>query len=180
MKFEINDSVSVIDDAINGIVLQVKEETVTIETTDGFLMEFSKNKLVKIATGEIHFKGIGAAIAQKESFKKKPKRTVKPKERDHPAIIFDLHIEKLVKSKQGLSNFDMLSLQLDTAKQQLDFAIRKGIQKIVLVHGVGEGVLKADLYSMLRRYDNIKFYDADNIKYGQGATEIYIFQNISS
>jgi dsDNA-specific endonuclease/ATPase MutS2 len=69
---------------------------------------------------------------------------------------------------------------LDTAKQQLDFAIRKGIQKIVLVHGVGEGVLKADLYSMLRRYDNIKFYDADNIKYGQGATEIYIFQNISS
>jgi dsDNA-specific endonuclease/ATPase MutS2 len=49
--------------------------------------------------------------------------------------------------------------------------------KIVFIHGVGEGVLREELYAVLRRYDNITFYDADYKLYGIGATEIKIFQN---
>lgn len=89
----------------------------------------------------------------------------------------DLHIHQLVQSTKGLSNFDMLNLQLDTAKRQLDFAIRKRIQKVVFIHGVGEGVLKEELHYLFKKYDNIKFYDAEYQKYGLGATEIYIYQN---
>jgi len=66
---------------------------------------------------------------------------------------------------------------MDTAKRQLEFAITKRIQKVVFIHGVGEGVLKAELESLFRRYENLKWYDADYQKYGLGATEIYIFQN---
>ena len=177
MDFNVNDTVAVLDDVINGIVTAVNGDTITIETEEGFPLNFHKSKLVKTATGEIHFKGIGNAIAQKEQFKKRPKRTVKPKERDEAAVVIDLHVEKLVKSKKGMSNYDILSLQLETAQRQLEFAIRKRIPKIVFIHGVGEGVLKADLYSLFRRYDNIKFYEASYVKYGQGATEIYIYQN---
>lgn len=79
-----------------------------------------------------------------------------------------------------MRNFDMLNLQLDTAKRQLDFAIKKRMQKLVFIHGVGEGVLKQELYTILRRYDTITFYDADYKTYGLGATEIKIFQNITS
>jgi dsDNA-specific endonuclease/ATPase MutS2 len=71
----------------------------------------------------------------------------------------------------------MLNIQLDTAKNQLEFAIKKRIQKIVFIHGVGEGVLRTELETMLGRYDNLKFYDADYRQYGVGATEVYIFQN---
>jgi len=66
---------------------------------------------------------------------------------------------------------------LDTAKRQLDFAISKRIQKVVFIHGVGEGVLRTELEFLFNRYDNVKFYDADYKKYGRGATEVYIFQN---
>lgn len=177
MDFNVNDTVAVLDDVINGVVTAVDGDTITIETEEGFPLSFHKSKLVKTATGEIHFKGIGNAIAQKEQFKKRPKRTVKPKERDEATIVIDLHIEKLVRSKKGMSNYDILSLQLETAQRQLDFAIRKRIPKIVFIHGVGEGVLKADLYSLFRRYDSIKFYEASYVKYGQGATEVYIYQN---
>ena len=59
----------------------------------------------------------------------------------------------------------------------MDFAIRKRIQKLVFIHGVGEGVLKSELDFLLGRYDNLKFYDADYQKYGVGATEVYFFQN---
>ena len=55
--------------------------------------------------------------------------------------------------------------------------MQKRIQRIVFIHGVGEGVLKAELDFMFGRYDNIKFYDADYSKYGLGATEVYILQN---
>ena len=84
---------------------------------------------------------------------------------------------KAVKNPKSMGKFDMLNLQLDTAKRQLDFAINKRIQKIVFIHGVGEGVLKEELGYLFRKYDNVKFYDGDYQKYGLGATEVYIFQN---
>ena len=71
----------------------------------------------------------------------------------------------------------MLTIQIDTAKRQLDFAIRKKIQRVVFIHGVGDGVLRAEMEYLFRRYDNVKYYDADLQKYGRGATEVYIYQN---
>lgn len=92
-------------------------------------------------------------------------------------MVIDLHIDKLVKSTKGMNSYDMLTKQLDTAKYHLEMALRKRIQKVVLIHGVGEGVLRADLESLVRRYDHLRYYDADYRQYGQGALEVYIPQN---
>ena len=89
----------------------------------------------------------------------------------------DLHIHQLVPSSKGMSNYDMLNIQMETAKRQLEFAIRKRIQKVVFIHGVGAGVLKEELNYLFKRYENVKYYDADYQKYGLGATEVYIYQN---
>ena len=89
----------------------------------------------------------------------------------------DLHIHQLVKSYKKFSKHEILTLQLDTAKRQLQFAMRKRIQKVVFIHGVGEGVLKLELEYLFKQYDNIKFYDANYQKYGLGATEVYIYQS---
>jgi hypothetical protein len=51
---------------------------------------------------------------------------------------------------------------------------------VVFIHGVGEGVLKIELEYLFRRYENVKYYDADYQKYGLGATEVYILQNIKT
>lgn len=88
----------------------------------------------------------------------------------------DLHIEKLVQNKKGMTNFDILTLQTETAKRQIEFAIRNRIPKIVFIHGVGEGILKAELDFLLGRYDNLTFQDANYQKYGLGATEVYLIQ----
>ena len=50
---------------------------------------------------------------------------------------------------------------------------------VVFIHGVGEGVLRQELETLFRRYNNVQFYDADYKTYGLGATEVRIFQNIS-
>jgi hypothetical protein len=94
-----------------------------------------------------------------------------------PPPEFDLHIEKLAKNFKGMSNFDILNLQSETAKRHIEFAIRNRIPKIVFIHGVGEGILKAELDFLLGRYESISFRDANYQKYGLGATEVFIRQN---
>lgn len=176
--FEIQDRVEVLDDTIRGQVIAIDSDEITIETTDGFVMKYSSNELVKISN-QIKVSNYEVAKIKSEKSEpiKKKSTAQKPKERNAPKMEVDLHIHQLTKNTKGMSNFDMLNLQLETAKRQLEFAIRKRIQKIVFIHGVGEGVLKEELKYLFRRYDNVKFYDAEYQKYGVGATEVYIFQN---
>ena len=90
----------------------------------------------------------------------------------------DLHINQLVPNTRNMDNFEILNFQLETARRKIAFAIAKKIQKIVFIHGVGEGVLKYELIRVLKEHEGcLKFYDADYDKYGLGATEVYIFQS---
>jgi hypothetical protein len=41
--FNKGDKVSVLDEAINGVVISTKDKEVTIETEDGFMMTFCSN-----------------------------------------------------------------------------------------------------------------------------------------
>ncbi len=47
-KFEIGDKVSVLDEAVDGVVIEVKNNEITIETNDKFVMTYFVNELVKI------------------------------------------------------------------------------------------------------------------------------------
>ncbi|NMH86076.1 Smr/MutS family protein [Flavivirga algicola] len=185
MPFKLGDFVSVVDEDLSGVIKQISGNTISIETTDGFLLDFQSDELVMDKAGSTLAKElfsqttIGNVVAEKEQPLKRKQPKTRAKDRYEPTMEVDLHISKLIKSSKGMSKHDMLTLQLDTAKRQLDFAIRKRIQKIVFIHGVGEGVLKVELEYLFGRYNNIKFYDANYQKYGLGATEVYIYQNIS-
>ena len=176
------DKVSVLDEAMNGVVLSVKDNQVTIETEDGFVMTFFVNELIKIhVTSNLmdSIRRINVSEVSKEKEIPKPRSFVKEKKSKHeiPAPEFDLHIEKLVPNKRGMSNYDILTLQTETAKRHIEFAIRNRIPKIVFIHGVGEGVLKSELDFLLGRYDNIALAEANYKKYGQGETEVFIKQS---
>ncbi|WP_147676628.1 Smr/MutS family protein [Algibacter pacificus] len=185
MKFKVNDFVLVLDENLSGKIKRIEGNTVFIETTDGFLLDFEEDELVKdtskndFKTGLFSHKSISAVLDEKEKPTRRKSIKVKPKDRFEPTMEVDLHINQLVKSARGMSNHDMLTIQLDTARQKLDWAIAKRIQKIVFIHGVGEGILKMELEYLFGRYNNVKYYDANYQKYGLGATEVYIYQNVS-
>ncbi len=178
--FKIGDKITVLDDAIDGVVVKVNHKAVTVETTDGFELVFNENEIIK--TGQsinisINSESMKRVLKEKEI--PKPRSFVKEKKvREQPVPEFDLHIEQLVKNFRGMTNYEILSLQAETAKKHLEFAIVNRIPKIVFIHGVGEGILKAELDFMFGRYENIDFRDANYQKYGLGATEVYIRQNV--
>jgi len=179
--FAKGDKVSVLDDDLDGIVLKVNQNQVTIETTEGFELTFEDKELILItSSGDLmhNFSQTNFSSVKKEKEIPKARSFVKEKKSKKEDFVLevDLHIEKLVPNKRGMSNYDILTLQSETAKRQIEFAMKNRIPKIVFIHGVGEGVLKAELDFLLGRYDNLTFQDANYQKYGLGATEVYFIQ----
>ncbi|MGB0789193.1 MAG: DNA mismatch repair protein MutS [Marinirhabdus sp.] len=175
---KINDTVSVIDEAITGRVISIENDRVTVQTADGFDVTFRTSELVvenpAVQQRSLYFDAASVTL-EKGAAAKKPKPSVK-KPKAVPPMEVDLHIQKLTNNYKRMSNFEMLDLQMETAKRQLKFAISKKIQRVVFIHGVGEGVLRAELEFLFGRTAGITHKAADGRKYGAGATEIYISQ----
>jgi preprotein translocase subunit YajC len=163
------DRVELIDDILEGTVSKVNGDSVLVEFDDGFEQEFLSEELIISKPLNINLD----KTLIKESILPIQKKTKPKKELYTPEI--DLHIHELIDDASRLSNFDILNIQLSKANGFIDWAIKKRFKKIILIHGVGQGVLKEELKTLLRRYDNLEFYDADYQKYGLGATEVKLY-----
>ena len=86
----------------------------------------------------------------------------------------DLHIEELVDSHSGLTNMEILSIQLERFEKEIQYCLSNGIKKLIVIHGVGNGKLKSEIVSILKTIEDISYYDASYKNYGFGATEILI------
>jgi len=87
----------------------------------------------------------------------------------------DLHIEEIVDNHSGLTNGEIVELQLARFETSLETAIRSNVQKIVFIHGVGNGKLKQELRNKIdRKYPDLVYQDASFKEYGFGATMVYL------
>lgn len=90
-------------------------------------------------------------------------------------IEVDLHIGELLDDTHGMSNREMLNYQLDKFREVMEQYKNKREQRIVFIHGKGDGVLrKALLDEMKRKYSACKTQDASFQEYGFGATMVTI------
>lgn len=90
-------------------------------------------------------------------------------------IEIDLHIGELLDDTRGMSNGEMLRYQLDKFREVMEQYKSKREQRIVFIHGKGDGVLrKALLDELKRRYPDCRHQDASFQEYGFGATMVTI------
>lgn len=90
-------------------------------------------------------------------------------------IEIDLHIGELLDDTRGMSNSEMLNYQLDKFREVMERYKNKREQRIVFIHGKGDGVLrKAVLDELKRKYATCKAQDASFQEYGFGATMVTI------
>jgi len=104
-----------------------------------------------------------------------PQTIVKKKVTDSSILEVDLHITELLDNTNGLSNADMLDYQLEKFHEVLaKYAANKG-QKIVFIHGKGDGVLRKAIEKELKtKYKQYYYQDASFREYGFGATMVTI------
>jgi len=102
--------------------------------------------------------------------------TVQParKSKDEPVVI-DLHAHEILETTSGMSNGDILNYQLDVFRKTMEQYKNKKGQKIIFIHGKGEGVLRHAIVNDLNyRYKHCTYQDASFQEYGYGATQVVI------
>lgn len=88
-------------------------------------------------------------------------------------IEVDLHIDALVETTAGMDNAAMLKHQMEVFRQTMQNYRHRPGQKIVFIHGKGEGVLRKSIIDELKlRYPTCTWQDASFQQYGFGATQV--------
>jgi hypothetical protein len=89
------------------------------------------------------------------------------------ALEVDLHINKLIDSVVGLSNREILTYQLDKFNEVMEENRYKKGQRVVFIHGLGNGTLKQKLiWELDHKYKTSRHQEASFQKYGSGATMV--------
>ncbi|HLO91369.1 MAG TPA: DUF2027 domain-containing protein [Lentimicrobium sp.] len=86
----------------------------------------------------------------------------------------DLHISALRSDYPTMPQSDILLYQLDYFENMLSSAIAFNYNKVIFIHGIGNGVLKTAIINKLKDYENIELAKAPFAQYGNGAIQINI------
>lgn len=186
MQFKVGDKVRFLNEVGEGTIIEVlSNSAVMVENQDGFDYSYALSDLVMEASKEDYkLEGIEHVEAVNEKvqaeskskkldeFYKKFNHLDKINNEEHE---IDLHIEELIDTHRGMSNSQILSVQMANFNRELNVAIRQGSKKLVAIHGVGEGVLRAEIRKEIHyNYPEFQTHDANYNKYGYGATEILL------
>lgn len=99
----------------------------------------------------------------------------KKRKKEDGTLVVDLHAEEVLETTTGMNAADILHYQLEVfQKTMVEYKNKKG-QKIVFIHGKGEGVLRhALIHELNYRYKSCAYQDASFQEYGYGATQVTI------
>lgn len=118
---------------------------------------------------------IKEALLQKKESEPKAAKPSQQKVVKNDIVEIDLHAHELLDSTAGMSNGEILNYQLDVFRKTLEEYKSKKGQKIVFIHGKGDGVLRKSILQELKyKYKNYESQDASFREYGFGATMVII------
>lgn len=187
-KLQKGDRVVFVDDVGGGLVLRPgRPGHVVLRTDDGFELEHPEKRLVRVQeeARQQHLRvsdhQAGMVRANDELSERKrpvirPGKTPKKAE-DNSVAEVDLHLHEIVEDERRFSDGEKLEYQMRFFERALESAIRNGKRKLIVIHGVGEGVLREEVRKMLQYYEGVQFHDADMRRYGSGATEVIILRH---
>ncbi len=122
---------------------------------------------------EDDFKKVTKAKEKQAEPKQETTRSEPPEQ-----IETDLHIHELIDNPAGLSNKEILDIQLAKVEMEMESAIRSRTKRIVFIHGVGQGILKQEIAKLLNsKYPKYTYQDASFREYGFGATMVILKKN---
>ncbi len=99
----------------------------------------------------------------------------KTEHRGNGAIVVDLHIDELLETTAGMSSADILNYQMEVFRKTMKDNLHNKGQKIIFIHGKGEGVLRqAIVHELNYRFKRCSYQDASFQEYGYGATQVTI------
>jgi hypothetical protein len=181
--FQVGEKVGFLHESGGGTVRKIDSLGIFhVEDETGFERPFRQNELVKIYGSDYHLpdnvdlqRNDDDSLTRTNYTSHKETKTGSRKPIDIWEI--DLHIESLRDSHWGMGNAEILKIQLTELRNFYSKARDKHIRKLIIIHGVGEGVLKDEVRLFLSKKEGIEYFDADYREYGKGATAVELRYN---
>ncbi|MFM7666757.1 MAG: Smr/MutS family protein [Bacteroidota bacterium] len=168
MGFSIGEKVRFVHETGYGIIKkELSHSKYLVENESGIELTILKVNLVKI-----HSEDYKEKVIIKDTIKTVSNGNIASKINGLPEI--DLHLEQDLVAINKMTNAEILLFQLRKADEFTQKMIERRIEDFVIIHGVGEGVLKSEIRMLLTKYSGVQTTDADFKKYGQGATLVSV------
>lgn len=125
---------------------------------------------VKVQTEKEHHQSLVRRYESNQSKSRNVKQVL-----NGDKIVVDLHADELLDTTAGMSSGDILEYQLDVFRRTLEQYKDKKGQKLIFIHGKGEGILRhAIIHELNYKYKKYQYQDASFQEYGYGATQVTI------
>ena len=182
MNFQIGEKVGFLYEKGEGTIIRKDNlnRFIVVDET-GFERPFNSNEIIKIHSNDYQLDKRSFSVSDEKQITELNYTITKENIQGSQSSTFvweiDLHIEEILESHIGLSNTEILIKQMTEFKSFFKKAIEKNISKLIVIHGVGEGVLKNEIRSFLSKKEGVEFFDASYLEYGKGATEIRLYHS---
>ena len=167
-NFKIGDRVKFLKSNDFGVVKTIiSERKLQIEDSSGFLSIVNKSELIPFDKSTNSVSSYGDLNFKKDEFSKDQNK-IKIKSNLN-VLKLDLHIENIISNYHLMTNTEIINLQVKKCEDVLLKSINSNIHKLVIIHGIGEGVLKKEVHSLLKRYQ-LRYFESLN----GGSTDVMI------
>ena len=167
-NFNIGDKVKFLKSNDFGTIVNIiSERKIQVEDSSLFLTVVNVKDIVKFDDHTDTVQAYGDVMFSKES---KENTSVKKMSRQNlNEVKIDLHIENLSNDFLAMTNFEIVQIQLKKCEDALIKAINSNAQKLIIVHGIGEGVLKKEVHNLLSSFE-LRYFVSIN----GGSTEVML------
>lgn len=176
MSFQKGDRVKAIDDVLEGTITQIIGGGLIKVDCAGFEYTFMSHEVVKVLEeDEIEIQDQLSRMKLKAkdlTFKSPEKKKSKVQRNERGVMEVDLHLHEILEDESGIHHGEKLRIQLDHCRKAIDKARRNNEKRLVIIHGVGEGKLRAEVRELLDHLPGVQYHDASYKLYGYGATEV--------
>ena len=167
-KFEIGDKVKFIRSNDYGIIQSViSERKVQVEDSSKFLSIVNVDEIIPFdkSTNSVSSYGDLTSYKEKNDKAKNLKKVIS----NLNVVKLDLHIENLSADYNMMTNFEIIQIQIKKCEDLIMKSLNSNVHKLIIVHGIGEGVLKKEVHDLLNRYQ-LRYFESLN----GGSTEVMI------
>lgn len=166
--FNVGDKVRFIKSNDYGIIKSIiSERKIQVEDSSNFLSIVNYNDVIKFDKLTDTLQAYGDLNFNKDIIDIKKNKNSEPTNLN--VIKVDLHIENIDDDYLLLTNYEIVQKQLVKCERVLLLALNSKSQKLVIVHGIGQGVLKNEVHKLLNRF-NLRYFESIS----GGSTEVML------